>query len=96
MQVDKVAHLSCEYRRWTVRSRFRPEGGHFDRSLPNHTAAPVVCVDGSMDRSYNAKIAKRSAARGGKGSRTEVLYGVGHFPHIEDPAAVARIILGVE
>jgi len=96
MQVDKVAHLSCEYRRWTVRSRFRPEGGHFDRTLPNHTAAPVVCVDGSMDRAYNAKIAKWSAARGGQGSRTEVLYGVGHFPHIEDPAAVARIILGAE
>ncbi|WP_130839846.1 alpha/beta fold hydrolase [Corynebacterium neomassiliense] len=92
MQVDKVAHLSCEYRRWTVRSRFRPEGGHFDHTLPNHTDAPVVCVDGSMDRTYNAKIARMSAAHGGRGSRTEVLFGVGHFPHIEDPAAVARII----
>ena len=92
MQVDKVAHLSCEYRRWTFRSRFRPEGGQFNRTLPSRTDAPVVCVDGSMDRSYNPKIAGRSAAKGGEGSRTEVLYGVGHYPHIEDPEAVALII----
>lgn len=92
MQVDKVAHLSCEYRRWTVRSRFRPEGGHFDRTLPNHTRAAVVCVDGSMDRAYNPTIAKHSAARGGDGSRAVVVYGVGHFPHIEDPQAIAKIL----
>lgn len=92
MRVDKVAHLSCEYRRWTVRSRFRPEGGDFDRSLPRHTKAPVTCVDGSMDRTYNAKIAQRSATYGSEGSHTVLLYGVGHFPHIEDPQAVAAII----
>lgn len=92
MQIDKVAHLSCEYRRWTLRSRLRPEGGNFDRTIPARTEAPVVCVDGSMDPAYSARIARRSAARGAEGSSTELLYGVGHYPHIEDPPAVAAVI----
>ncbi|MGO1948658.1 MAG: alpha/beta fold hydrolase [Mycobacteriaceae bacterium] len=92
MQIDKVAHLSCEYRRWTLRSRLRPEGGDFDRSIPKRTEAPATCIDGSMDRAYSPKIARRSAARGAPGSSDEVLYGVGHFPHIEDPPAVAALI----
>lgn len=93
MQIDKVAHLSCEYRRWTLRSRLRPEGGDFNRSIPARTVAPAVCVDGSMDPSYSPRISRRSAARGAVGSTTELLYGVGHYPHIEDPPAVAEIIL---
>ena len=92
MQIDKVPHLSCEYRRWTLRSRLRPEGGDFNRTIPKHTDAPALCVDGSMDPAYTPKIARRSAARGGDGSGTELLYGVGHFPHIEDPPAVAALI----
>lgn len=93
MQIDKVAHLSCEYRRWTLRSRLRPEGGAFNRSIPAQTSAPAVCVDGSMDPAYSPRIARQSAARGADGSSTVLLYGVGHFPHIEDPPAVADIIL---
>ncbi|WP_238597045.1 alpha/beta hydrolase [Corynebacterium heidelbergense] len=92
MLVDKVAHTSCEYRRWTFRSRFRPEGISFDRSFPRRIAIPVVCVNGSMDPAYTAAAARRSAQRGGPGSRAELLYGVGHFPHIEDPQAVAEIL----
>ncbi|MGJ0182008.1 alpha/beta fold hydrolase [Corynebacterium glyciniphilum] len=95
MQIDKVAHLSCEYRRWTLRSRLRPEGGDFNRTFPARTDAPAVCVDGSMDPAYSRRIARRSAARGGDGSTSELLYGVGHFPHIEDPPAVAAIIRAV-
>lgn len=95
MQIDKVAHLSCEYRRWTLRSRLRPEGGDFNRTFPSRTEAPAVCVDGSMDPAYSRRIARRSAARGAEGSGSELLYGVGHFPHIEDPPAVAAIIRAV-
>lgn len=92
MQVDKVAHLSCEYRRWTVRSRFRPEGFRFNSSFPPHTLARAVGVDGSMDPAYDRRIARRSVRRGADGSDTVVLYGVGHFPHIEDAPAVADVI----
>lgn len=92
MQVDKVAHLSCEYRRWTVRSRFRPEGFRFNSTFPAHTAARAVGVDGSMDGAYDRRIAERSARRGAPGSTTTVLYGVGHYPHIEDAPSVAEII----
>ena len=92
MQVDKVAHLSCEYRRWTVRSRFRPEGSRFNSTFPAHTDARVVGVDGSMDPAYDRRIAARSTRRGAPGSEPAVLYGVGHYPHIEDAPAVAAVI----
>lgn len=96
MQIDKVAHLSCEYRRWTLRSRLRPEGGDFNRTFPARTEAPAVCVDGSMDPAYSPRIARRSATRGADGSSAELLYGVGHFPHIEDAPSVAAIIRDAE
>lgn len=92
MLIPKVAHTTCEYRRWLTRSRFRPEGYGFARSFPRRIAQAVMCVHGSMDPSYSAYSARRSAARGGAGSRVELLYGVGHFPHIEDPSRVAEII----
>ena len=99
MLVDKVAHLSCEYRRWTVRSHLRREGSVFDRTVPARTLAPVLCLDGSMDPAYDARIAEAGAARGGPGSRVKLLYGVGHFPHIEDAPTVAAVLrewLGVD
>lgn len=92
MQVDKVAHLASEYRRWLFRSRFRPEGRIFDRSFPKRTAAPVLAIDGSMDPDYSPVLTKRSVARGGEGSHAKLIYGVGHYPHIEDPEVVADLI----
>jgi pimeloyl-ACP methyl ester carboxylesterase len=75
-----------------VRSRFRPEGFRFNSSFPPRTVARAVGVDGSMDAAYDRRIARRSVRRGAAGSDTVVLYGVGHFPHIEDAPAVADII----
>ncbi|WP_225723574.1 MULTISPECIES: alpha/beta fold hydrolase [Corynebacterium] len=92
MLVDKVAHLSAEYQRWPFRSRLRPEGGVFERSFPARTAAPVLAIEGSMDPDYSPQVAERSVARSSNG-RVELIYGVGHYPHIEDAPTVSDLIL---
>ena len=91
IQVDKVAHLANEYVRWLFRSRFRPEGAKFDRSFPRQVSPAVFAIDGSMDPGYVPKIVQRSLERS-QSSRAELLYGLGHFAHVEDPEAVAALL----
>ena len=91
MQEDKVAHLSAEYQRWAFRSRFRPEGAVFDRSFPKRISAPVLAVEGSMDPDFRPRVTDKSIRRSVSGTST-LLFGVGHYPHIEDPVAVAELI----
>lgn len=93
MLADKVAHLSSEHQRWLFRMRLRPEGFMFDRSFPAEIAAPVLQIDGSMDPGYSARVTERSLNRTGHpDSRSLLLYGLGHYPHIEDPPAIAELI----
>lgn len=91
MQQDKVAHLSAEYQRWGFRSRFRPEGAIFDRSFPKKVSTPVLAVEGSQDPDFRPRVTDRSIKRSIAGTST-LLFGVGHYPHIEDPEAVAELI----
>ena len=91
MQVDKVAHLSCEYLRWPFRSRFRPEGTRFERTFPDHVEVPLLAIDGSMDPVFDEALAEKSARRAATADR-RVLFGVGHYPHVEDPHCIAEII----
>ncbi|MHA7686184.1 alpha/beta fold hydrolase [Corynebacterium evansiae] len=91
MQVDKVAHLSCEYLRWPFRSRFRPEAMRFERTFPATTPVPLLAVDGSMDPIYDESLAQKSARRADTAEH-KVLYGVGHYPHVEDPLCVAELL----
>lgn len=91
IQIDKVAHLANEYVRWLFRSRFRPEGAKFDRSFPRQVTPDVFAIDGSMDPGYVPKITQRSLERA-RTSRAELLYGLGHFAHVEDPETVALLL----
>ena len=89
MQVDKVAHLSCEYLRWPFRSRFRPDAMRFERTFPATTPVPLLAVDGSMDPVYDESLAQKSARKADTAEH-KVLFGVGHYPHVEDPPSVAE------
>ena len=89
--VDKVAHLSAEYQRWPFRSRLRPEGASFERSFPAQVPAAVLAIEGSMDPDFRSNVAQKSVARSSAG-QVELLYGVGHYPHIEDAPTVAELI----
>ncbi|MCX2162594.1 alpha/beta hydrolase [Corynebacterium auriscanis] len=91
MQVDKVAHLANEHVRWLFRSRFRPEGARFDRTFPTRVATNVLAIEGSMDPGYVPAVTRRSLERAQSG-RAQLLYGLGHFAHVEDPEAVAALI----
>ena len=91
MQVDKVAHLSCEYLRWPFRSRFRPEAMRFERTFPATTPVPLLAVDGNMDPIYDESLAQKSARKADTAEH-KVLYGVGHYPHVEDPPCVAELL----
>jgi len=91
MQVDKVAHLSCEYLRWPFRSRFRPEAMRFERTFPATTPVPLLAVDGSMDPIYDESLAQKSAQKADTAEH-KVLFGVGHYPHVEDPPCVAELL----
>ncbi|CAI38149.1 hydrolase [Corynebacterium jeikeium] len=91
MQVDKVAHLSCEYLRWPFRSRFRPEAMRFERTFPATTPVPLLAVDGSMDPIYDESLAQKSAQKAATVEH-KVLFGVGHYPHVEDPPCVAELL----
>lgn len=93
IQIDKVAHLSNEYVRWLFRSRLRPEGARFDSTFPRQVPVDVLAIDGSMDPGYTEKVAHSSLERARSG-RAELLYGLGHFSHVEDPEAVAALITG--
>lgn len=93
MLEHKVAHCASEYQRWLFRMRFRPEGIMFHRSFPQRTQARVLAVEGSMDPGFDADVTQRSVRRGAMpGSASELLYGVGHYPHIEDPPQVAELL----
>ena len=91
MQVDKVAHLSCEYLRWPFRSRFRPEGMRFERTFPATTPVPLLAIDGSMDPIFDEALAAKSAQRAEAVER-KLLFGVGHYPHVEDPPCIAELL----
>lgn len=94
IQVDKVAHLASEYQRWLFRMRWRPEGFIFDRTFPKQIAAPVLAIDGSMDPGYNPKVAEKSITRSSAPqSQAQLIYGVGHYPHVEDAPAIAERVL---
>ena len=93
MLADKVAHLSSEHQRWLFRMRLRPEGFIFDRSFPAQINIPVLQINGSMDPGYSARVAEKSLRRTAHAdSESVLLYGVGHYPHIEDPPAIAELI----
>ena len=94
MLADKTAHLASEYQRWLFRIRWRPEGLMFDRTFPQRIEAPVLAIDGSMDPTYNHIVTEKSVARAHPDLSAAVLmYGTGHYPHIEDAPAVAEHVL---
>ena len=44
-----------------------------------------------MDPTYDESLAEKSARRADT-AELKVLYGVGHYPHVEDPPCVAEIL----
>ena len=85
MCLPSVAHSALEYHRWFLRSRFRPDGLRYARSMrtPDPGAHPAPAR-----RAGQLRAAPRGARLGRHVEapyRWRLIDGAGHFPHEELP-----------
>jgi pimeloyl-ACP methyl ester carboxylesterase len=92
MRISGVAYCSMEYYRWAVRSQLRAEGRRFAVAVARPAEVPVLGLHGAEDPWLLPRTAAASAPWAGERHTLEVLPGLGHFPHEEQPRAMtARI-----
>ena len=93
MAVPAAAHCALEYYRWAFRSQVRPSGLRYQRLLAAGVQQPVLHVHGDVDGCIRLASVPGSEAYAHGGYRLEVLPGVGHFPHQEQPDVVTALLL---
>jgi len=93
MAIPATANCALEYYRWAFRSRIRPSGRRFTRLLQSGVHAPLLHLHGARDGCLRPETAHGSGAWAHAGYELQVLDGVGHFPHEEDPALVSELLL---
>jgi pimeloyl-ACP methyl ester carboxylesterase len=93
MLVPGVAHSALEYYRWAFRAQFRGEGRRFTTAVGTRVAAPVLQIHGETDTCVLPETARASSPWHGPRSRFETLPGIGHYPHLEDPARTDNALL---
>ena len=94
VRIPGVAYCAMEYYRWAVRSQLRAEGRRFAVAVARPAEVPVLGLHGADDRWLLPRTAVASAPWAGERHTVEVLAGVGHFPHEEQPDAVTARIAG--
>jgi pimeloyl-ACP methyl ester carboxylesterase len=85
MCLPSVAHSALEYHRWLVRSRFRPDGWRYSRSMRFPIQAPTLHLHGSLDTCMLPSAARGSGRYVEAPYRWRLIDGAGHFPHEEVP-----------
>ncbi len=85
MSVPHVAHSALEYHRWYMRSRFRPDGMAYSRTMRTPIQAPTLHLHGALDPIVLPKAARGSGVHVEAPYRWRLIDGAGHFPHEEDP-----------
>jgi pimeloyl-ACP methyl ester carboxylesterase len=93
MLVAGVPHSALEYYRWAFRAQFRGEGKRFTDAVGTRVSAPVLQLHGSADPCVLPETATASAPWLGPHSPLTTWDGVGHFPHLEAPAATNDALL---
>jgi pimeloyl-ACP methyl ester carboxylesterase len=93
MQIPSAAHCSMEYYRWAVRSRVRPDGLRFARTVRRTTTVPVLQLHGSSDGQVPAALARGSSRFVRGRYRWELLDGAGHFLPEEAPEQTTALLL---
>ncbi|MBW0099522.1 alpha/beta hydrolase [Pseudonocardia sp. KRD-184] len=94
IRVPGVVHCAMEYYRWALRSQFRGDGRRFAAAVSRPVDAPVLQVHGALDPCLLPSTAARSGEWAAGPFRSEVLDGVGHFPHQERPDVVNALLAG--
>jgi pimeloyl-ACP methyl ester carboxylesterase len=85
MCLPSVAHSSLEYHRWLIRSRFRPDGWRYSRSMRFPIQAPTLHLHGALDTCMLPSAARGSGRYVEAPYRWRLIDGAGHFPHEEVP-----------
>lgn len=83
-----TAHCALEYHRWALRSIPRPDGIRFTRRMKEPIWAPVLQVHGTADPTVLPSSARGSEAYV-QGPYRWLELPTGHFPHEEQPDALA-------
>jgi pimeloyl-ACP methyl ester carboxylesterase len=91
--VRATAHCALEYHRWAIRSIPRPDGRRYLHRMEQPIIAPVLQVHGLVDGAVLPRSVDGSEDFVvGEYERVD-MPGLGHFPHEEDPAAFAEVLL---
>ena len=85
MCLPSVAHSALEYHRWFIRSRFRPDGLRYARSMRTPIQAPTLHLHGALDSCVLPSAARGSGRHVEAPYRWRLIDGAGHFPHEELP-----------
>ena len=85
MCMQSVAHSALEYHRWFLRSRLRPDGLRYARSMRAPIQAPTLQLHGTLDSCVLPSTARGSGRYVDGPYRWRLLDGTGHFPHEELP-----------
>jgi len=85
MSLPSVAHSALEYHRWFVRSRLRPDGVRYARTMRAPSQVPTLHLHGSLDSCVLPTAARGSGAYVDAPYRWRLIDGAGHFPHEERP-----------
>jgi pimeloyl-ACP methyl ester carboxylesterase len=93
IRIPGVAHCAMEPYRWGVRSVARPDGLRYARRMTSPVTVPVLQVHGAVDPAVLLRSAQGSSRYVEADYRLEVMPGVGHFPHEEDPETFTRLLL---
>lgn len=93
IQIPGAAHSALEYYRWAFRSLFRGDGRRFAVAMQDPCRAPVLQLHGADDRCVLPRTARASSRWAGRGSAWQELPRVGHYPHLEAPAATSTALI---
>ncbi len=93
MSIPGAAHSSLEWYRWALRSLTRPSGLRFLRLMERGVGVPTLQLHGAVDRCLLPSTAHGSGAWVNAPYELQVLDGLGHFPHEEDPELISAALL---
>ena len=93
IQIPAASNCTLEWYRWAVRSGLRPSGWQFQRLLGRGVRAPVLQLHGALDTCLLPSSAQGSGAWAHGAYDLQILDGLGHFPHQEDPDLVSAALV---
>lgn len=88
-----TAHCAVEYHRWAFRSFLRSDGLRYARRMETPIEVPVLHLHGAEDSSVLPRVAEGSQAWVEGDYEFALLPEVGHFPHEENPAGFADVLM---